>query len=109
MATLLQTIHAERQRQDASLKASLLAQLAIELHELIPGQEVIVFGSLAKPMGFNRDSDVDLALEKEPGGISAHALASMLQERLGRRVDVVLLGECRFSEKIRREGMPWIA
>ena len=109
MVTLLQTMHADRQRHDADARELLLAQLARALHDLIPGQAVIVFGSLAKPLGFNRHSDVDLALEVEPSGMSAHALASVLLERLGRRVDVVLLGECRFAEKIRREGIPWIA
>lgn len=109
MVTLLQTMQADRQKQDADSRADLLGQLARDLRDLIPGQVVVVFGSLARPVGFNRDSDVDIALEEEPSGMSAHALASMLEERLGRRVDVVLLGECRFAEKIRKEGMQWIA
>lgn len=109
MPPLLQEIHAARQKMDDDARASMLVHLARALHEFIPGQRVIVFGSLSKPSGFNRYSDVDIALEKEPEAMSVYALASMLEETLGRRVDVVLLGECRFAEKIRREGIPWIA
>ena len=68
---------------------------------------VIVFGSLVRPGRFNEQSDVDLALESEPVGMSVYQLCSLLAERLGRRVDVLLLSESRFRDKILKEGETW--
>lgn len=68
---------------------------------------MIVFGSLLKPGRFNENSDVDLALENEPANMSMYQLTSLLAENLGRPVDVVLLSECRFQEKVLREGERW--
>lgn len=82
-------------------------QLRHSLAQLVPGQQVVVFGSLTKPGVFNDASDIDLALEHEPCGISSGQLMSELTERLGRRVDVVLLGRCRFRDRILREGEVW--
>ena len=77
------------------------------LTELIPGERVIVFGSLTRPGVFNDASDIDLALEREPTAISRGCLTVELMERMARRVDVVLLSECRFRDKILREGEVW--
>jgi predicted nucleotidyltransferase len=73
-------------------------QLRQALAALIPGQRVIVFGSLTRPGVFNDRSDVDLALETEPPGCSALRLMGELSERLERPVDVILLSNCRFRE-----------
>jgi predicted nucleotidyltransferase len=62
---------------------------------------------LVKPGRFNPASDLDVALECEPAGVSVYGLASLLSERLGRRVDLVSLSECRFRETILREGERW--
>ncbi len=75
--------------------------------ELIPGHEVILFGSLTKPGIFNDRSDVDLALKSEPPQMSQYRLMAELEERLGRPVEVLLLSQCRFREKICREGEVW--
>ena len=56
---------------------------------------------------FHDASDVDLALEREPIGISSGQLMSELTERLGRPVDVILLDRCRLRDWIRREGEVW--
>lgn len=106
--TLLQRMTEERARQRESLRLSVIAQLRHELAETIPGERAIVFGSLIKPGRFSEFSDVDLALEREPGAMSIFQLTSILAERLGRRVDVVLLPECRFAERILREGEAWM-
>ena len=52
-------------------------------------------------------SDVDVAFESEPSGLSLYQLSSLLAERLGRKVDLVLLADCRFRDKILREGQTW--
>lgn len=107
--TLLQQRDQARQRRRMETYAETRERLKEALAQLIPGENVIVFGSLTKPGVFNDCSDVDLALEKEPAKMSSWELASELTERLGRPVDVVLLGRCRFRAKIVREGEPWTA
>jgi predicted nucleotidyltransferase len=100
---------AARSRRRLALYEETRRRLRIVLAELMPGQKVIVFGSLTKPGLFNDRSDVDLALESEPAHMSQYQLISQLTEQLGRPVDVVLLAQCRFREKIRREGQAWTA
>ena len=68
---------------------------------------MILFGSLTRQGVFNDASDIDLALEAEPAGVSSGRLMSELTERLGRPVDVVLLSACRFSDRIREGGETW--
>ena len=105
--TLLQLMEIERKQRREVLRLSTQQDLQTALRELIPNERVIVFGSLLKPGRFNEASDVDLALEAEPKGISQYQLSSLLSEMLGRPVDVILLPECRFSDKIKREGALW--
>jgi predicted nucleotidyltransferase len=99
---------AERARRREALRAETRARLLAALSNIKGIDEVIVFGSLTKPERFTDSSDVDVALESEPQGMTVFQLISLLSESLGRRVDVVLLGECRFAEKIRREGELWM-
>jgi predicted nucleotidyltransferase len=98
----------ERLQRRERLRLEVRRQLRDVLPQAIPSQRVIVFGSLAKPGRFSEESDIDLALESEPPGMSLYQLASRLAERMGRRVDVLLLHECRFQEKILREGETWM-
>lgn len=107
--TLLQQRDQARRRRRLEVYAETRERLREALAQLIPGQKVIVFGSLTKPGVFNDRSDVDLALEMEPARMNSWSLASELTERLKRPVDVVLLDRCRFRAKIVREGEPWIA
>ena len=109
MATLLQQLEEEERLHDIEACQATRLLLKEALHELVPGQKVVVFGSLAEPARFRRTSDVDIALEVEPASFSAHALGSMLEERLGRPVDVVLLSESRLEDSIRKKGETWIA
>jgi hypothetical protein len=48
-----------------------------------------------------------VAFESEPAGLSPFQLISLLAERLGRKVDMVLLPDCRFRDKILREREAW--
>lgn len=89
------------------LRAEVRHQLREVLPQTIPGQRVVVFGSLTKPGRFGEESDIDLALESEPPGMSLYGLAGQLAKRMGRRVDVLLLHESRFRDKILREGETW--
>jgi len=105
--TLLQKRDAARRRQRLQVLADTRRRLRTALAELMPGREVIVFGSLTKPGVFNARSDVDLALVGPASGLDSLKLTSELMERLARPVDVVVLDQCRFREKIRREGEVW--
>lgn len=82
-------------------------QLRAKLQEILPGQTVWIFGSLARQADFNEWSDVDLALETEPEHISHSLLVGELMCALNRDVDVVLLDESRLREKILKEGELW--
>lgn len=107
--TLLQERDAERLRRRIEVYEETRRRLRESLSELVPGQKVILFGSLTKPGIFNDRSDIDLALESEPPQMDAWRLTAELMERLGRPVDVVLLDSCRFAQRIRREGEQWTA
>ncbi len=107
LMTVLQEMEAERLQNRERLRLQLRRELHAALDELVPARNVIVFGSLAKRGRFTENSDIDVAFESEPAGLSRYQLTSLLAERLGRRVDVVLLPECRFREKILREGEAW--
>ncbi len=105
--TLLEQMEIDRRARREQLRRRTREELASALGELLPSEQVIVFGSLTKPGRFTENSDVDIALENEPAAVSVYQLTGQLAERLGRPADVILLGECRFAAKIRREGEIW--
>lgn len=79
-----------------------------KLASLPESGEVWGYGSVIKAGGFREDSDVDLAVERLPEGISLYLLQSLLLEAAGREVDVCVLSETRLRDKIEREGERWI-
>jgi predicted nucleotidyltransferase len=107
--TLLQQRDVARARRRLEVYDETRQRLRESLQELIPGHKVILFGSVTRPGVFNDRSDVDLALETEPAQMSVYRLIAELMERLGRPVDILMLDQCRFRERIRREGEVWIA
>jgi predicted nucleotidyltransferase len=107
--TLLQKRDCRRQERRLEVYEDTRRRLREALAELIPGQQIIVFGSLAKPGIFNDKSDVDLALKTKPPQMDCWKLRSELMERLERPVDIVRLDKCRWREKIEREGELWTA
>ncbi len=102
--TLLQRRDAARRTRRLQIREETREELRHLLAELIPGEQVLIFGSLFHPGVFNDASDVDLALEREPSTMSSGCLMVELMERLGRKVDVVLLPQCRLRAKIIREA-----
>lgn len=109
MPTLLQQLEHERLQQRLAEREAVRAELAAALHRLLPGRKVVVFGSLTQPGRFNRASDIDVAIESLPEGLSIYTLTALLEEAMHRPVDVVLLGETRLRDKILAEGETWIA
>jgi predicted nucleotidyltransferase len=105
--TLLQQRDSERYLGRERMREEMRQRLRRALVELAPAPTAIVFGSLVKPGRFSETSDVDVALTSEPAEMTTGLLSSLLAERLGRQVDVVLLFECRFRDRILREGETW--
>jgi predicted nucleotidyltransferase len=107
MATLLQKMNEERAARTERQRLTVREELRSALRDILPGVSVTVFGSLTQAGRFTDVSDVDLALATEPQGMSVYQLIAQLSERLGRRVDVLLLSESRLRDKILREGEIW--
>ena len=106
--TLLLEFQRERDQQREQLRRETREKLERALQEVLPGQVVFVFGSLVKRGAFHAQSDVDLAVFELPGRASEFAVHGMLEERIGRPVDLLLLAEHRLKDKIQREGELWI-
>jgi predicted nucleotidyltransferase len=92
----------ERERQRHEVRE----RLKLALKELVPGETVLLFGSITRPYSFHKRSDVDIALRQEPR-ISRYRLQALLEDLIRCPVDLVILNECRFREKIEREGEAW--
>lgn len=105
---LLREREARKTREREEARLAIRQRLRETLQSLCPGQKVYVFGSLARPFQFHHASDVDLALEQLPPGISQYGLSGLLEEELGRPVDLLLLGETRLRHKILSEAEPWM-
>ena len=105
--TLLQQRDAARLLRRHALYDATRSRLRAALSEIIPGKEVLVFGSLTHRGQFNDASDVDLAFEIQPEGIDTLQLMAELSEQLDRPVDIIDLEGCRFREKILRTGERW--
>jgi predicted nucleotidyltransferase len=96
--------HAACERERLLVRKRLTAALS----QLLPrGSRVWVYGSLVEAGRFREWSDVDLALERDPPGMSIYLMASLLAERCGRRVDLCLIDETRLADTILRRGEPW--
>ena len=108
MTNLLQERDATRKAKRLHDREKARAQLAISLHRHLPGQRVWVFGSLLQPGRFNAASDIDIAIDTLPPGLSIYTLTALLDEEMKRPVDVVYLPESRLRAKILAEGETWI-
>lgn len=98
-----------RRQQDALLADTTRDLLRAALGRHVPGTAVWVYGSLVKPWRFHEWSDVDVAFESLPPGMSLEYLQSLLSADVGREVDVCLLDRTRLRAVIEREGERWIA
>jgi predicted nucleotidyltransferase len=105
--TLLQQRDEARRLRRLELCAQTRDRLRSALEQILPGQQVIVFGSLTKPGIFSDRSDIDLALPEPVGKLDTLQLAAELSERMARPVDVIKLDRCRFRQRIVREGERW--
>jgi predicted nucleotidyltransferase len=97
-----------RRRVDAAIADRTRSTLRASLATHVPGVVVWVYGSLVKPGRFREWSDVDLACESLPAGMTLEYLQSLLSADIGREVDVCLLDRTRLRPVIEREWERWI-
>lgn len=97
----------EQRAADAAGRTRELLRAALARH--VAGTAVWVYGSLVRPGRFREWSDVDLAFEMLPDGMSLEYLQSLLSSAVEREVDVCLLRETRLRPVIEAEGERWIA
>jgi predicted nucleotidyltransferase len=71
-------------------------------------QKAYIFGSLTQPKRFNRQSDIDVAVEQiNPDDY--FSVISFMFEATGREVDVIEINKCHFANQIRQTGIVWTA
>ena len=69
-------------------------------------KQAYIFGSLTYPNRFHEESDIDIAVEQaDPVGF--FSMISVLMTDFNRDVDVILLKQCHFADKIRKTGVLW--
>lgn len=105
--TLLQQREQIRKAARETERTAARKQLKDALHRILPGRRVWVFGSLAHPRNFHRKSDIDIAVDSLPPDLSIYTLTALLEEAMGRPVDVIWLPESRLREKILSEAEQW--
>jgi predicted nucleotidyltransferase len=106
---LLASERERRRRHDAILADRTRGLLRVSLPRHIPGAVIWVYGSLVKPGRFHEWSDVDVALESLPAGMTLEYLQSLLSADVGRAVDACLIDRTRLKPVIEGSGERWIA
>ena len=69
--------------------------------------EAYLFGSIAKPYKFSKDSDIDIGFVGL-GEEDFFKAMSFISREIGRDADVIQMEDHRLAEKIKREGIKWI-
>ena len=95
-----------RWRSREELRQQVRRRLKEALAQFAPGEKIFLFGSVTRPYAFHKRSDVDIAFVEEPKQ-SRYGLQAKLEETIQHPVDLIVLAECRFREKIEREGELW--
>ena len=98
-------IQSERERHRLEIVAK-IDQALKKLVKRYSWDEAFIFGSVANAGKYHPGSDVDIALS----GLNKfdyYAFVGDISELLNKRVDVVLLEECRFSKSIVEKGIKW--
>ena len=99
----------KKQREMEQNRQRTIQEIDRALQQLIQRyswDDAYIFGSVANAGKYRTDSDVDIALS----GLDKfdyYAFIGDISELLSKRVDVVLLEECRFSRSIMEKGIKW--
>jgi len=99
----------KRQADQEEMRLAVIEQINRALHKLekkYHWDEAYLFGSVAQKGKFRRDSDIDIAVSGL-NGLEHYAFTGEISDLLNRRVDVVLMEECRFARSIKEKGLKW--
>lgn len=95
----------QREQERLTIQAKALKWLTDQAQSYGIHQAYLV-GSVTRLHQFTPRSDVDLAVEQINPDLYFLAMAQ-LSEYLERDVDIIVLGQCHFQERLRQEGIPW--
>lgn len=103
-----QCLQSERIEREQERERTLLLLLRTlpKLAEIYGIREAYIFGSLARPGRFRKDSDIDIAVL----GLRKRlyfAFMAALRNALAREVDVIELEQHPWREKILKDGIRW--
>jgi len=76
------------------------------LAETYRWEAAYLFGSIAEKGKFRTTSDIDIAVQGL-GKLDYYRFVGEISGILEKRVDVVLLEDCRFAESIKEKGIKW--
>ncbi len=76
------------------------------LSEKYSWEEIFIFGSITRKSAFNDGSDVDIGIEGL-NPLDHYAFVADISSLLERDVDVVILEECGFADRIKEKGLKW--
>ena len=96
----------EGREQERQKQIGLVFKALEALSHLISFEQVYIFGSLAKPYRFFKDSDIDIGFVGLKDEDFFQTIA-FLSRKLGREVDVLQLEDHPLRAKVVREGMKW--
>jgi len=99
----------KRQADQEEMRIALIEQINRVLSKLEKKyywNEAYLFGSVAQKGKFRRNSDIDIAVSGL-NSLEHYAFTGEISELLDKRVDVVLLEECRFAKSIKKKGLKW--
>ena len=99
----------KRQADQEEMRIALIEQINRALRKLEKKyywDEAYLFGSVAQKGKFRRNSDIDIAVSGL-NSLEHYAFTGEISELLDKRVDVVLLEECRFAKSIKKKGLKW--
>jgi uncharacterized protein len=103
--------HSRKIKEREELRHSVLSRLngALEiLSDQYSWTEVFIFGSVIRKGAFHENSDVDIGIQGLYP-LRHYAFVGELSGLLERDVDVVLLEECGFADRIKEKGLKWSA
>ena len=100
---------ARKKEENEGLRHSVLLKLDKSLKALskkYSWKEIFIFGSVIRNGAFHENSDVDIGIEGlDP--LKHYAFVGEISGLMERDVDVVVLEECGFAERIKEKVLKW--
>ena len=100
---------ARKEEEREKLRQTVLVRLdeALKvLSEKYSWEEIFIFGSITCKGAFHDGSDVDVGIEGL-NPLDHYAFVADISSLLERDVDVVILEECGFADRIKEKGQKW--